>query len=487
LRRRHDVTLAPADAPTCGTYIGGRWHTAERTFTSNNPSRKHEVVAYCSAAGPDDVHAAYVAAREAAGPWARTSPVERGELLHRVAADVSAQREDLAVTLTTEEGKTLPESRAEIDRTVAVLRWFAGEAIQPIGSVYPSNTPSTLFFSRREPLGVVAVVTPWNFPFAIPAWKIAPALAFGNSVVWKPSEITPLCAVRLVEAFERAGLPRGVLNLVTGDPGEIGDAVTGDKEIDGLTFTGSVAVGRRIQGALVPRGVKVQLETGGKNPVIVLDDADLDRAVDLTIRGAMWSTGQKCTATSRAVVLPGVAGAFTERLLAGVAALRVGDPLDETTQIGPLASEPQYEKVLGYIEDDALTAAVGGTRVGDGSGYFVAPSVYLDVDPRSPLGQEEVFGPVLSVMNVPDLEQAIAIANDVRFGLSASIFTRDIARALEFVREIRAGMVHVNRETPGAEPQAPFGGMKDSSSHSREQGKASVEFFTQLKTVAIDP
>jgi acyl-CoA reductase-like NAD-dependent aldehyde dehydrogenase len=474
---------APAEL-TRGTYVGGRWREAARTFPTFDPAHDDRVLAHCAAASPADVRDAYAAAREAAPAWAATSALERGELLQRTAGVLAARRGELAETLTREEGKTLRESEAEIGRAISVLRWFAGEAAQPSGSVHPASDPRTLLFSLREPLGVVAVITPWNFPFAIPAWKIAPALAFGNTVVWKPSEITPLCAALLVEAFHDAGVPAGVLNMVTGLPAEIGDAVTADPEVDAITFTGSLAVGRRIQADAVPRGVKVQLETGGKNPVIVLEDADLDRAVELTVRGAMWSAGQKCTATSRALVLPGVAAAFKERLVARVGALRVGDPLDDTVEIGPLASEAQLEKVLGYLEIEA-SPAVGGARVG-GGGNFIAPTVYLDVDAESRLGQEEIFGPVLGVIDVPDLDAALAVANGVRYGLSASIFTRDLGRALDFVRGIRAGMVHVNRETPGAEPHAPFGGMKDSSSHSREQGKASAEFFTELKTVAID-
>jgi alpha-ketoglutaric semialdehyde dehydrogenase len=481
------TATAPAEL-TRGTYIGGRWREPARTFPTLDPAHDDRVLAHCAAASVEDVGDAFAAAREAAPAWAATSAIERGELLDRTAAGLAARRGELAEILTREEGKTLRESEGEIGRTISVLRWFAGEAAQPTGAVHPSAGPRTLLLSLREPLGVVAVITPWNFPFAIPAWKIAPALAFGNTVVWKPSEITPLCAAWLVEAFHDAGVPAGVLNMVTGLPAEIGEAVTDDREVDAITFTGSLAVGRSIQARAVPRGVKVQLETGGKNPVVVLEDADLDRAVELTVRGAMWSAGQKCTATSRALVVPRVAAAFKERLVARVDALRVGDPLDAAVEVGPLASEAQLEKVLGYLEigRDEASPAVGGVGVG-GEGYFVAPTVYLDVDPESRLGQEEIFGPVLGVIDVQDLDEALAVANGVRYGLSASIFTRDIGRALEFVRGMRAGMVHVNRETPGAEPQAPFGGMKDSSSHSREQGKASAEFFTELKTVAIDP
>ncbi len=375
-------------------------------------------------------------------------------------------------------------------RAAQILRWFAGEAAQPVGDVLPSAGATTFLWSERVPLGVVSVITPWNFPVAIPVWKIAPALAFGNTVVWKPSELTPLCAIRVAEVLHEAGLPAGVLNLVHGLPAAIGDAVTGDERIAALTFTGSTGTGRAIQQAVVGRGVKTQLELGGKNPVIVLDDADLDQAVEQTLRGAMWSTGQKCTATSRALVLPGIRDAFTQRLAERAAALRVGDPLAEGTQIGPVVSRPQQEKVLGYLDVAAEEghALLAGGRAAQpaGDGWFVAPTVYGGVDPASRLGQEEVFGPVVGIIPVDSLEQAVEVANGTPYGLSASIFTRDIARAFAFVREVEAGMVHVNSETAGAEPQAPFGGTKDSSSGSREQGKAAVSFFTETKTVYLD-
>jgi acyl-CoA reductase-like NAD-dependent aldehyde dehydrogenase len=356
--------------------------------------------------------------------------------------------------------------------------------------VLPSANAATFLWSERVPLGVVCVITPWNFPIAIPAWKIAPAIAFGNTVVWKPSELTPLLAARLARTLQEAGLPAGVLNLVHGEPSAIGAAVTGDERIAGLSFTGSTAAGRAIQQRVIGRGVKVQLELGGKNPVIVLEDADLDHAVEQTLRGAMWSAGQKCTATSRALVLPGIADAFAERLLARVNELKVGDPLDPAVNLGPVVSEAQRDRVLGYLDVAAREghelAAGGRDAVPAGEGWFVAPTVYRGVDPASRLGQEEVFGPVLGLIPVSSLEEAVTVANGTQYGLSASIFTRDIARAFAFVREIEAGMVHVNSETAGAEPHAPFGGMKASSSHSREQGKAAVHFYTETKTVYLD-
>lgn len=474
-----------------GLLIGGEWASGGGELLRRfNPARPSELIVELAGATPADVRAAYDAAADAAPGWRRTPGPARGEILFRAAALLAARVDALGEELSREEGKTLAEGRGEVARAAQILRWFAGETSQPVGDVLPSSGASTFLWSERVPLGVVSVITPWNFPVAIPVWKIAPAIAFGNTVVWKPSELTPLCAIRVAEVLSEAGLPAGVLNLVHGLPGAIGDAVTGDERIAALTFTGSTATGRAIQQAVVGRGVKVQLELGGKNPVIVLDDADLDQAVEQTLRGAMMSSGQKCTATSRALVLPGIRDAFTARLAERAAALRVGDPLLPDTNIGPVVSQPQQERVLGYLdvaaeEGHELLAGGRAALPGD-AGWFVPPTVYGGVDPASRLGQEEVFGPVLGVIPVDSLEQAVAVANGTQYGLSASIFTRDLGRAFAFVREVEAGMVHVNSETAGAEPQAPFGGTKASSSGSREQGKAAVSFFTETKTVYLD-
>ncbi|MBA2760307.1 MAG: aldehyde dehydrogenase family protein, partial [Chloroflexia bacterium] len=337
--------------------------------------------------------------------------------------------------------------------------------------------------------GVVGIITPWNFPIAIPAWKIAPALAFGNTVVFKPASLTPLCAVRLVEALDEAGLPPGVLNLLTGSAGAVGDPLVSDERVDAISFTGSNEVGAEIKRTAGEHGAKVQLEMGGKNPAIVMADADLDHAVGEVLKGAMMSTGQKCTATSRAIVDRRLLDEVTSRLVERASAMKVGDPQADGVQMGPLISAEAAERVLGDIGKGAEGAslATGGNRPdGAGNGHFVAPTVFTDVQPSSFLGQEELFGPVLGVIPVDDLDEAIAVANQVRYGLSASIFTRDIGQALAFVREVQAGIVHVNSETAGAEPQVPFGGYKGSSSYSREQGKAAREFFTQVKTVYFD-
>jgi aldehyde dehydrogenase (NAD+) len=359
--------------------------------------------------------------------------------------------------------------------------------------VYPSASPSTFLFAERVPLGPVALITPWNFPVAIPTWKVAPALAFGNTVVLKPAELTPLTAWHLADVLDKAGLPPGVLNLVVGRGSQVGPALVESPHIKAISFTGSNAVGAKLAAQCAERGIKFQLEMGGKNPVVVLSDADLDKAVEVTIAGAMLSTGQKCTATSRVIVQRDVLDGFRQRLVAKASSLKVGDGMKPETYMGPLVSADAEKTVLDYIEvgkREGARVLTGGNKLeGDGydQGYFVAPTVFDGVRPDMRIAQEEIFGPVVAVLEARDFDQAIAMANDTRFGLSASVVTRDLGLALRFIREIDAGIVHVNSQTAGAEPQVPFGGFKSSSSGSREQGKVARDFFTQIKTVYLDP
>ncbi len=480
---------------TYGNFIAGEWRPAASgaTFEDRNPADGDDLVGRFASSEAEEVGAAVAAAAEAADGWRRTSAIARANFLHKAANILEGRIRQVGRELTREEGKTLKEGIGETTRAVQILRYFAGEAQQPTGEHYPSATPATLLYTVREPLGVVAVITPWNFPIAIPAWKIAPALAFGNTLVFKPASATPLCAVRLVEALAEAGLPPGVLNLVTGGAAEVGDPLVRDDRVVGISFTGSNAVGSDLRRLAAERGAKLQLELGGKNPAIVLADADVDHALGHVVAGAMMSAGQKCTATSRAIVERPLVEQFTERLSQSIGSLTVGDPLAEGTQIGPLIDERAAERVAGEIDaakEGGARLVAGGGRLRDngrGKGAFVAPTLFGDVDPGSRLGQEELFGPVLGVIPVDGMEEAVAVANTVRFGLSASIFTCDLGKALAFVQEIQAGIVHVNSETAGAEPHVPFGGMKGSSSYSREQGKSAREFFTQVKTVYLDP
>lgn len=481
------------DIPVYGNFINGEWTAAKSggSFENRNPARASEVIGLFQSGDAEDVGAAIAAADDAARSWGEMSAIARANILYKASEILASRVNDVGRDLSREEGKTLKEGIGETTRAIQILRYYAGEAQQPIGEHYPSTNPTTLLYTLREPLGVVGIITPWNFPIAIPAWKIVPALAFGNTVVFKPATATPLCAVHLVAALEEAGLPNGVLNLVTGSAGAVGDPLIRDDRVVAISFTGSNEVGQEIKRIASDRGAKVQLELGGKNPAIVLADADIDHAITQVINGAMMSTGQKCTATSRAIVDRKIASELTERLASQIDTLRVGDPLAEGTTIGPLIDEKAAERVAGEIgraKEEGVALVTGGERPEALSGgHFVMPALFSNVDPQSRLGQEEMFGPVLGVIPVDDVDEAIAVANQVRYGLSASIFTRDLGRALQFVRQIQAGIVHVNSETAGAEPHVPFGGYKGSSSYSREQGKAAREFYTQVKTVYLDP
>ncbi|MHB1469500.1 MAG: aldehyde dehydrogenase family protein, partial [Solirubrobacteraceae bacterium] len=411
----------------------------------------------------------------------------RAEALRRGADALQERAQEAAVRLARDMGKALRDARAEVLRSVAILRYFAGELLQPVGETYASADPSTMLFTAEEPLGVVCAITPWNFPFAIPTWKLAPAIAFGNAVVWKPAEAASGSAVLLAETLLDGGVPAGVLNLLTGKGGAISPALTGDPRLAALTFTGSGGVGGGLREAVADRNVKVQLELGGKNPAIVLASADLQDAATQVARGAMLATGQRCTATSRVYVERAVAERFEELLRERVQSLVVGDPLDEASDLGPLASAEQRDTVAGYLElarSEGARILAGGT-IDDPGGCFVAPTLLADVDQDSALVREEIFGPVLVLAVVEDFEDAIRAANDTELGLSSGIFTKDLTRAMEFVRRTRSGLVHVNRETANVEPHLPFGGVKGSSNMAREQGKAARQFFTTTKTIYV--
>lgn len=479
--------------PVYGNFINSEWKAGSdgKTFENRNPAKASEVIGHFQSSTAEDVEAAIAAADEAKQAWAETSAITRANILYKASEILASRMNEVGRDLTREEGKTLKEGIGETGRSVQILRYFAGEAQQPNGEHYPSANPTTMLYTMQEPLGVVGIITPWNFPIAIPAWKIVPALAFGNTVVFKPASATPLCAVHLVSALEEAGLPAGVLNLVTGSAVTVGDPIVRDDRVVAISFTGSNEVGLDIKQVASARGAKVQLEMGGKNPAIVLADADLDHAVTQVINGAMMSTGQKCTATSRAIVDRSIAAEITERLSKRIGELKVGDPLADGTIIGPLIDEKSAERVAGEIaraQGEGVSLVTGGERPSElADGHFVTPALFADVDPQSRLGQEEMFGPLLGVIPVDGVDEAIDVANKIRFGLSASLFTRDLGRALQFVRQIHAGIVHVNSETAGAEPHVPFGGYKGSSSYSREQGKAARDFYTQIKTVYLDP
>ena len=484
------MTTATVDAPSRQDadtlFIAGSWRRSTATFERFDPASLSRSTGRFAAAGENDARDAFDAAAAAQPGWAAITAPARAEVLRRAADELHARSEQAARRLTADMGKAIRDARAEVLRSVAILRYFAGELTQPVGETYASADPSTMLLTLEQPLGVVCAITPWNFPFAIPTWKLAPALAFGNAVVWKPAEAASGSAVLLTEALAAGGLPAGTLNLVTGHGRELSGALTGDPRLAAITFTGGADVGTRLREAVADRNVKVQLELGGKNPAIVLADADLrDAAVQVT-RGAMLATGQRCTATSRVYVERAVAEEFFSMLREEVRKLVVGDPYDETTDVGPLASAAQHDTVSGYLE---LARAENVSIVTDGEpvsgGCFVTPSLLRGVSRASRLVREEIFGPVLVVDVVEDFEAALAAANDTEFGLSSAVFTRDIAKAMAFIRRTQSGIVHINRETAGVEPHVPFGGIKGSSSMSREQGKAARQFFTTTKTVYL--
>jgi aldehyde dehydrogenase (NAD+) len=453
-----------------------------------NPAAPDEHVATVSLAGPGLAAEAVEAAAAAFDSWHATPPPARGEVL-RKAADLVAERADaIGRDLAREEGKTLVEAVGETHRAAAILRYYAGQTLEPDGETYPSHSAVTFLYARREPVGVVTAITPWNFPIAIPAWKIAPALAYGNTVVWKPAEIVPLTATHLATALQDAGLPDGALNLVLGRGSVVGDTLVTHDRVEAITFTGSNPVGRAIQLKATEAGKKVQLELGGKNPAVVLADADMELAAEQVARGAFLSAGQKCTATSRVIVEQSVVEELGERVAALARSWPVGDPLDEATKVGPLSSQQQLETVSGYLElaeRESARVLAGGDRR-DKGGYFVEPTVLSGLPPTSRVVREEIFGPVAALLPADSYEEAVKLANDTPFGLTAALFTRDLGNALRFARDIRAGVVKVNQESAGLEFQVPFGGMRGSSSGSREQGKVARDFFTQWKTVYLD-
>jgi len=462
-----------------------------RTFRDANPADTSDTVGEFPASDAVDAERAVAAAATACPAWSALAAPARGAVLVRAADIIERRADEIAAALVREEGKTLAEARGETLRAALILRYYGMDVYHAVGEVIPSAGARSLLFTRRVPLGVVSLVTPWNFPIAIPAWKLAPAIAYGNAVVLKPSELAPLSSHLFVEALCEAGLPPGVVNVVHGPGAPMSQALIAPP-VSAVSFTGSAQTGRQIAMRAAEQGVKCQLEMGGKNPVLVMPDADLEHAVELTVTGAFRSAGEKCTATSRAIVVGPIIEPFTDRVVARTRGLVIGPGTDPAAHVGPVISEHARERVLAHIRMAAAEGARvligGGVPTGEpfDRGYYVEPTVLGDVTPQMAVAQEEVFGPVLAIIGVETFDEALRIANGVRYGLSASIFTRDIDCALEFAERIEAGLVRVNGETAGVEPQAPFGGFKASSSFSREQGRAAMEFYTQVKTISFD-
>jgi acyl-CoA reductase-like NAD-dependent aldehyde dehydrogenase len=477
---------------TYGNYIGGRWQPARSgaTFESTDPATG-EVLGVCARSGIEDVADAVAAAKEAFPHWRKVPAPRRAEILFRAAEILVRRKEELARLMTQEMGKVLLESRGDVQEAIDMTYFIAGEGRRLHGYTTPSEMPNKAAYCVRQPLGVVGVITPWNFPLAIPSWKIVPALVCGNTVVFKPAPEVPICAVKFVEVLEEAGLPPGVLNLVLGGD-ETGAALVDHPDVALISFTGSTEVGLRVAEKCAARGKRVSLEMGGKNAAIVMDDADLDLVADALTWSAFGTTGQRCTACSRVLVHPRVHGHVADLLVDRARRLRLGHGLDPQTDMGPLVSAAQLERVERYVAvglEEGAVVLVGGERaVGDGleRGYFFQPTVFDRVQPAMRIAQEEIFGPVTDLIRVQSLEEAVDVVNGVRYGLSASIFTRDVNKAMRAVEDIHTGIVYVNHGTIGAEVHLPFGGTKFTGNGHREGGLQVLDVFTEWKAVYID-
>jgi aldehyde dehydrogenase (NAD+) len=470
--------------------VAGQWRDGDGAgLLSVNPTRPTETVAQGNCGTPADVDNAVDAARAALQQWSGQPMHSRGVVLAAAASIVDGRAEQWGLELATEEGKTRAEGVGEVRRAAQILRYYGAEGDRQAGEIFASPRAGEQILVTRKPIGVVGVITPFNFPIAIPAWKIAPALIYGNTVVWKPASTVPLLAIRLAQALTEAGLPAGALNLLIGNSA-IGDAIVNHAGVDAITFTGSTGVGRCIAAAAAARGVPVQAEMGGKNAALVLDDADVDLALDQVMLGAFRSTGQKCTATSRLVLTDGIADRFLDALVARADALVVGDPTDERTEMGPVVSGSAKAGITGGIEasrSEGMSVLAGGGGYSDGPlahGYFLAPTV-VELPGPARVWTEELFGPVLAVRRAADTEQAFALANDSEFGLSAAVFTQDLTRTLQAIEHIDVGVLHINSESAGADPHVPFGGAKKSGLGPKEQGGAAREFFTHTTTVYL--
>ncbi|MEO1091504.1 MAG: aldehyde dehydrogenase family protein [Pseudomonadota bacterium] len=474
-----------------GNFIGGEWRDSDGYAPNVNPSNLGDVIGDYARGTARDVHDAVEAADAAFAGWSSATPQVRFDVLDKAGDTILARKEELGAVLAREEGKTRGEGIGEATRAGQVFKWFAGEALRVVGERVASIRPGVSVEMMREPLGVIGIITPWNFPIAIPAWKIAPALAYGNCVVVKPADLVPASAWSLVEILDQAGLPKGALNLVMGRGSVVGEAILNHPKITAVTFTGSVDTGRHVAATCAGRLAKVQLEMGGKNPLVVLDDADLDVAVDCAVQGAYYSTGQRCTASSRLVVTEGIHDRFVDQVTDTLKALVVDDALKPGTQIGPVVDEKQLVQDLDYVrvaQDEGARLHWGGERLNrETEGFYMQPALFTETDNAMRINREEVFGPVASVIRVKDYDAALEVANDTAFGLSAGICTTSLKYAEHFQRQSQAGMTMVNLPTAGVDYHVPFGGRKGSSYGSREQGRYAAEFYTTVKTSYVRP
>lgn len=470
-------------------YIDGQWLDGASNAANVNPSDTTDIVGRYAQADAAQAAAAIAAAHAAAPRWAASTPQQRADALDKIGSEILARREDLGLLLAREEGKTLPEGIGEVVRAGNIFKFFAGEALRLRGDKLASVRPGVEIEVTREPVGVVGIIAPWNFPMAIPAWKIAPALAYGNAVVFKPAELVPGCAWALAEIISRAGLPAGAFNLVIGRGSQVGQAMLDDRRITAISFTGSVATGGRVAQAAAQRQAKVQLEMGGKNPMVVLNDADLDLAVECAVQSAFFSTGQRCTASSRLIVEEGVYGRFVERMRERTVGLKIGHALEAGTDIGPVASGDQLERDLRYLaigREEGARLVCGGEQVTRATpGFYLTPAIFADCSNDMRICREEIFGPVAAVIPARNYEHALALANDTEFGLASGICSTSLKHVQHFKRHAQAGMVMVNVPTAGVDYHVPFGGSKGSSLGPREQGTYAAEFYTTVKTAYV--
>jgi aldehyde dehydrogenase (NAD+) len=479
--------------PHLRNYIDGTWveGSSGQSFEDIDPANS-ELIATVTKAAATDVDAAVDAARRALDGWRKFPAPRRGEILYRAAEILLKRKEDLAREMTREMGKVVAEARGDVQEGIDMTYYMAGEGRRQFGDVVPAELPNKWAMSIRQPIGVVACITPWNFPLAIPTWKIMPTLILGNTVVFKPASYTPMLAVRLVEILEEAGLPKGVLNLVLGGGGEIGDHLVTHPGVDMISFTGHGETGAHINQLIAPSLKRASFELGGKNAIVVMDDADVDLSVDGIVWSAFGTTGQRCTAASRVIVQRNVGEALTGKLVERVKRLRLGHGLEPTTDVGPVVSLAQLEKVQSYMpiaEREGAAIAVGGKRPASGAlakGFFHEPTVLVDVKPNMRVAQEEIFGPVTAIIQVGSLDEAIRVLNSSKYGLSCSIYTRNVNAAFQFMRDAETGIVYVNAGTIGAEIQLPFGGMKGTGNGHREAGRAALDTFSEWKSIYVD-
>ena len=470
-------------------FIDGTWLAGPQASRNINPSDIRDLVGEYAQADAAQTQLAIAAAEDAFAGWSLSTPQQRFDVLDAVGSEILGRRNELGDLLAREEGKTLPEAIGEVARAGNIFKFFAGEALRPGGEALPSVRPGVGVEITREPLGVVGIITPWNFPMAIPAWKIAPALAYGNCVVFKPADLVPGSAWALADILSRAGLPAGVFNLVMGRGAEVGATLLEDRRVAAVSFTGSASTGRKVAAACVARMAKFQLEMGGKNPMVVLDDADLDVAVNCSVNSGYFSTGQRCTASSRLIVTEGIHDRFVAAMVERLKSLRVDDARAAGADMGPVVDQRQLDQDLEYVaiaRAEGARLAYGGEALAQGlcgnPGFYMTPALIVDTTPEMRINQEEVFGPVVSVLRVRDYKEALAFANETPFGLAAGIATTSLKHATHFKRHAQVGMVMVNLPTAGVDYHVPFGGRKSSSFGAREQGRFAAEFYTTVKT-----